>query len=204
MGPEIILILIGWAIAGGSPGPATLAISGASMSFGRSAGLALALGVLCGSVSWGIAAALGISAIMLANAWVFELIRYAGAGYLLYLAIKSLWAAAKSKPMKAMPQVKRGRMFARGVLLHLTNPKAILSWGSIYSIALPIGAAPAQVWALCGLLLTVSALVFIGYAFLFSVPAMAKGYARLRRGFDLAFGLLFGAASLKLLSARLT
>lgn len=204
MAPEIILILVGWAIAGGSPGPATLAISGASMSSGRKAGLALATGVLCGSATWGIAAALGVSAIMMANAWLFELIRYASALYLLYLAIKSLRSAAKPKPLATVEPVKNGRMFLRGFLLHLTNPKAVFSWGSIYSIALPIGAPPAQVWALFGMLFAVSIIVFVGYAFLFSAPVVAKGYAQMRRWFDLAFGILFGAASLKLLTARVT
>ena len=58
-------ILLGWAIGGGSPGPATLAISGTSMAHGRKTGLLLAAGVVIGSATWGIAAALGFSAIMM-------------------------------------------------------------------------------------------------------------------------------------------
>ena len=65
---DIWIILLGWALAGGSPGPATLAISGTSMSLGRGAGLAIASGVIAGSASWGVAAGLGMSALMLANA----------------------------------------------------------------------------------------------------------------------------------------
>jgi len=42
------LILLGWAIGGGSPGPATLAISSTSMEYGRRNGLLLALGVISG------------------------------------------------------------------------------------------------------------------------------------------------------------
>lgn len=83
MGPEIYLVILGWAIAAGSPGPATLAISAAAMNGGRLSGVAIAAGVSCGSACWGLAAALGMSTIMLANAWLFEVIRYAGAAYLL-------------------------------------------------------------------------------------------------------------------------
>lgn len=200
--PEIALILLGWAIAGGSPGPATLAISGTSMGQGRAAGLTLAAGIVCGSASWGIAAALGMSAVMMTNAWIFEVVRYAGAAYLLYLAMKSLRNARRPVTQKPIPQ-PHGALFIKGLLLHVTNPKAILSWGAIYAIALPAGAAPVAVWQLFGMLFSVSIVVFIGYAWLFSTPRIARGYLGLRRWFDLLFAALFGAASLKILTARL-
>ncbi len=52
-----------------------------------------------GSLIWSISAALGLGAIMLANAWVFEIIRYFGAAYLMYLAYKSARSAFSSKAM---------------------------------------------------------------------------------------------------------
>ncbi|MFC2969914.1 LysE family transporter [Acidimangrovimonas pyrenivorans] len=196
------LILLGWALAGGSPGPATLAISQTAMSHGRRAALTLAAGITCGSASWGVAAGLGLSAVMLANAWMFEGIRYAGAGYLLFLALKSLKRAARPWLATAAATGRR-RLFARGMLLHLTNPKAVLAWGAIYAIALPPGAGGADVWTLFLCLISVSATVFHGYALLFSIPRVARGYARLRRWFDGAFGALFGVASFEILTARL-
>lgn len=199
---EIFLILIGWAVAGGSPGPATLAISGAAMGGGRAAGLAMAAGVVAGSASWGVAAGLGMSALMLANAWIFEIIRYIGAGYLLYLAVKSLKSALKGGGL-AMQSVSVERLFVKGFLIHITNPKAILAWGAIYAIALPAGAGAAQVWQLFGLLIVTSMFVFFGYGILFSNPAIVRGYTAAKRWFDGIFAALFGAASLKILTARL-
>lgn len=196
-------ILMGWVVAGGSPGPATLTISGTAMGLGRKSGLIVASGVLAGSACWGIAAALGFSAIMMANAWLFEIVRYAGALYLLYLAVKSLrsaWQGGKAAPIK--PSTKG--LFLKGLLLHLTNPKAILSWGSVYAIALPEAAGPVAVWQLFASLIAGSAVVFLGYALLFSIPAVSAVYARSRRWFDLTFGVLFGAASLKILTVRLS
>lgn len=203
-GYETLLILVGWAIAGGSPGPATLAISGTAMAAGRLAGLTIAAGIVCGSASWGIAAALGMSAVMLANVWVFELVRYAGAAYLLWLAVKSLRRALQPGAVAggALRGGLRG-LFFRGMLLHITNPKAILSWGAIYAIALPAGAGMAQVWQLFAMLICVSMLVFFGYGLVFSWPRIARGYARARRAFDAAFAALFGAASVKILTAKL-
>ena len=199
---EIFLILVGWAVAGGSPGPATLAISGAAMGGGRVAGLAMAAGVVAGSASWGVAAGLGMSALMLANAWIFEIIRYLGAGYLLYMAVKSLRSALKGGGL-AMQSVSFERLFVKGFLIHITNPKAILAWGAIYAIALPAGAGAAQVWQLFGLLIVTSMFVFFGYGILFSNPAIVRGYTAAKRWFDGIFAALFGAASLKILTARL-
>ncbi|WP_171177950.1 LysE family transporter [Ruegeria sp. HKCCD8929] len=197
------VILVGWALAGGSPGPATLAISSTSMAHGRGAGVALATGVVAGSAVWGIAAGLGFSALMMANAWLFELVRIAGAGYLFYLAARSLrsaWVGGTVTPAAA----PRRAFFAKGLTLHLTNPKAILAWGSIYAIALAPAAGALSVWSLFAALTSVSITVFIGYALLFSAPPIARAYARAKRWFDLAFGVLFGAASLTLLTARLS
>lgn len=195
------LILLGWAAGGGSPGPATLAISSTSMAEGRKTCLQLALGVVIGSAMWGIAAALGFSAIMMSNVWLFETVRYIGAAYLLYLALKTLRAAWVGAPVKTAKPTRVGA-FGKGLALHLTNPKAVLGWGAIYAVALTPDAQPQSVILLYGALITTSAAVFLGYAVLFSSAPIARGYLRLKRVFDLTFGLLFGAASLKLLTTK--
>lgn len=205
IGPEWAALWVAWVLAGGSPGPATLSIAGTSMNTGRRAGLIFALGILFGSASWGLAAAAGLSALMLANAWVFEVLRYCGAGYLLFLAAKSLRSALT--PNAPLSQRAYGgtawQIFSKGALIHLTNPKAILSWASIYSLVLPAGSAPAEVFGLFAFLYSGSILIFVGYAFLFSTPGVVAGYMRMKRGFELVFAGFFGFASLKILAARL-
>ena len=94
---NIFLILVAGFIAMASPGPATLAIAGTSVSNGRPYGLALAAGVTSGSILWSAAAALGLGALMAANAWAFEILRYCGAAYLLFLAIKSAKSALRPR-----------------------------------------------------------------------------------------------------------
>ena len=86
----------------------------------------------------------------------------------------------------------------------MTNPKAIFSWGAIYAIALPPGASALEVWKLFAALYVVSMMLFWGYALLFSTPWIANGYRKAARWFDAGFGLLFGAASLRILTARIT
>jgi threonine/homoserine/homoserine lactone efflux protein len=194
-------ILLGCAIGGGSPGPATLAISSTSMAQGRTAGLQLAAGVVVGSETWEIAEALGLSVIMMSNVWLFEIVRYAGALYLLYLAIKSLRSACVGAVAAPQKPARIGA-FGKGLALHLMNPKAVLGWGAIYAVALMPDAQPTSVAGLFGALIMTSAVVFLGYAVLFSSESIARGYLRLKRVFDASFGLLFRAASLKLLTTK--
>ena len=80
------IIMVAGFIAAASPGPATMAIAATSMANGRKFGMAFAAGVNVGSLFWSVTAALGLSALMQANVWVFEAMRYFGALYLLFLA----------------------------------------------------------------------------------------------------------------------
>ena len=200
------LILLAALIATGSPGPATLAIAGTSMASGRSYGLALASGITTGSLTWSIGAAAGLSVVMLANAWMFEAMRYAGTAYLLFLAFKS----ARSAMTPGVPTATKirtsslGAAYRRGLLLHLTNPKAILFFGALYSVGVPAGTSPATLALVIAAVGVQSFALFHGYALLFSSPPMAAGYARLRRWFEAAFAVAFAAAGIKILTARLS
>ncbi|MEP5152304.1 LysE family translocator [Planktotalea sp.] len=203
-GWELAALLLAWALGGGSPGPATLTISGTAMERGRLAGIVSGVGITAGSAVWGLASALGMGAVMLANVWLFTALKVIGALYLGYLAYKSFKSAWNNKPLQDQNALKGGlgRVFAKSLAIHLTNPKAILGWGAIFAIALPTDAPLSSVFVLYAQLLCVSTTVFVGYGILFSSPWIVAGYRRARRAFELGFGLLFGAASLKILTTR--
>lgn len=204
-GWEIAAFYLGWILAGGSPGPATMAIAGTAMQRGRKFSLAMACGILFGSACWGIAAALGVSAIMLSNAWLFEALRYAGASYLLFLAYKSLKSAAHAHSDLSARSVPGSavRVFGKGALIHLTNPKAVLSWGAVYSLIMRPDAGLSEMLGAFAFLYSASLLVFIGYAFLFSSAPVVAAYARARPWFEALFAAFFGAASIKLITTRI-
>ena len=202
---ELAALWLAWVVAAGSPGPATLSIAGTSMNTGRRAGVIFAIGILVGSAFWGIAAALGMGALMLANAWAFTILRYVGAAYLMYLALKSVrsaFAPDKSLLHKAHSGSAL-QIFIKGALIHLTNPKAILGWGAIYAIAVPADASFAALYQMFAFLYAGSILVFVGYAFLFSTDGVVRIYHGMRRWFELTFAALFGTASLRVLTTRL-
>ena len=200
------IILSAALVATASPGPATLAIADTSMRQGRRFGLALAGGVTTGSLMWSLAAAFGLGALMLANAWAFEMLRYFGAGYLLFLAFKSAKSALgpDAAVRQGAPSGSLRRAYSKGLALHLTNPKAILFFGSLYAIGIPAGASPATLATVIAAIGLQSALVFHGYALAFSNARIARGYVSLRRWFECAFALAFGAAGLKILTTRIS
>jgi threonine efflux protein len=203
---NLFLILGAALLAGASPGPATLAIAGTSMQQGRRPGLALAAGITTGSLIWSISAAFGLGAIMHANAWMFEIARYFGAGYLMYLAYKSAKSALQSGVPVAV-SVKSAALraaYVRGVALHLTNPKAILFFGSLFAIGLPPGASISDLVIVIAAIGIQSCLVFHGYALIFSNAAMTRGYLRLRRPIETLFAAVFATASWRILTARLS
>jgi threonine efflux protein len=201
---NLFAILLAALIAVASPGPATLALAGTAMASGRKAGLALAAGITTGSLIWSVTAALGLGTLMLAHAWMLEVVRYVGAGYLLFLAFKAARSASSSKQSTAKALAGGGRaLYAKGLMLHLTNPKAILFFGALYSLGVPQGVSAQGLALVVGAVGLQSALVFHGYALAFSTQRMGRLYVRMRRWFEGVFALAFGLAGLKILTATL-
>jgi len=176
------------------------------MNGGRRFGVALALGITTGSWIWSIAAAFGLGAVMLANAWAFEVLRYFGACYLLFLAYKSARSAMTAEVSKSNYSVASTlpASYAKGLALHLTNPKAIFFFGSLFSIGVPVGSSAMDLAIVICAVGIQSSLIFVGYALLFSSPAMVAGYTKLRRWFEGVFAVAFALAGLKVLTARMS
>lgn len=203
---DLPLILGAAFVGAASPGPTTLALVGTSLEQGRAKALALAAGVTCGSLTWSIAAALGLGAVMLANAWIFEVIRVLGAGYLAWLAYRSARAALRpgAATVRSLGSGSRLATFAQGYGLHITNPKAILFLGSLYALGVPADAAPSQLALVVALVGLQSFAIFHGYALIFSHARTAAAFVAARRWLDGVFAVAFGWASFKVLTAKLT
>lgn len=174
------------------------------MSSGRRQGLAIAAGVTTGSWLWSILAAFGLGAVMFSNAWLFEALRYCGACYLLYLAFRSMRNALTSRDIKLKPIITQSPQAAywKGLALHLTNPKAVMFFGSLFAIGIPANAPATSLLVIIGTVGLQSLIVFHGYALLFSTRRIISGYARLRRWFEAGFAVAFSAAGVKILSSH--
>lgn len=110
-----------------TPGQDTLYIVGRSIAQGRRAGLLSVLGICSGAVIHTLAAAFGLSAILATSASAFTFLRFAGAGYLIYLGVR-MWfdrGAEYQRPTGFAP-VDSGSIYRAGLLTNLLNPKVAL------------------------------------------------------------------------------
>jgi threonine/homoserine/homoserine lactone efflux protein len=107
------------------PGPAVLYIVTRSVEQGRRAGLVSVLGICSGTLFHVLAAALGISALLMSSALAFSTIRLLGAGYLVFLGVRTLMTPAVPADIMVEPAALR-RVFAQGVVVNLLNPHTAL------------------------------------------------------------------------------
>jgi threonine/homoserine/homoserine lactone efflux protein len=110
------------------PGPAVLYIVGRSIGQGRNAGFVSALGIGVGTLVHTVAAAVGLSALLVSSATAFSVVKYLGAAYLVFLGIQRLRSkeslAAAADP--ATPHASLTRVFTQGVVVNILNPKTAL------------------------------------------------------------------------------
>ncbi|MCR4267708.1 LysE family translocator [Nitratireductor sp. ZSWI3] len=201
-------LLLAWSAYGLgilSPGPNVLAVMGTSMEHGRRPGVTLAAGMVSGTLVWGTATLMGLTALLAVYASALTLIKFAGAAYLLWLAYKSFRAALSSQsdiPRGLEDYQKAKHLYLRGLIIQLSNPKAALTWIAIMSLAVregsPLWVGPAVV-AGC---LVISFGGHMIYALLFSAPPVGRVYLRARRWIQGGLGAFFCFASWKLASAR--
>lgn len=203
---QLFLVYATYLIATASPGPSNMAIMGVAMERGRMSAIVFALGVVTGSMFWALLAATGLSAVLSTYANALFAIKIAGGLYLLYLAWKAANSALSSRPATlAIPdgsRLKFRALYRRGILLHVSNPKAILAWIAIMSLGLQPGAPSHVLLAIIGGCAVLGVLVFCGYALVFSTGPMLRAYEKARRWVEGALALFFGIAGVRLLLSR--
>ncbi len=107
------------------PGPAVLYIVTRSLAQGRTAGLASMAGVNAGALTHTVAAALGLSAILVSSALVFNVVKFAGAAYLIYLGVRQFFTKGAFETLE-LKQESLWRIFSQGYLVSIFNPKLAL------------------------------------------------------------------------------
>lgn len=151
-----------------TPGPGVLYIVARSLGQGRRAGLVSVLGLSAGALVHVVTATAGLSAILLASATAFGIVKTLGAGYLIYLGVRTLLTRGPAESAEDPTRRGLGRVFCDGVLVSILNPKiAVFFLAFLPQFVDPSrGPVPRQV-LLLGLLYVALALVTDGaYAFL--------------------------------------
>src|SRR5512143_3501015 len=117
MGAALALLLI--------PGPAVLYITARSASQGRMAGLVSVLAIETANFTQAVAAALGLSAILLSSTLAFDVVKYLGAAYLIYLGVRKLLSPTEAA-QQTVERAPLWRIFWQGIAVAVLNPKTAL------------------------------------------------------------------------------
>jgi RhtB (resistance to homoserine/threonine) family protein len=191
-----------------TPGADMALVTKNGLAYGRRAALATALGVNLGALVWTLAAALGVAAFVSSSQVAFNTLRVAGAAYLLYLGLHTIWATfRRSEAEEPVETVRTPRSsktaFRQGVVSNLLNPKLAV----FYTSLLPQFVAPGQsVFArslLLGGMLNLMAILWLSsYAWLVAKAGGVLRRPRVRCWLDRLTGSVLVAFGSRLASER--
>lgn len=114
-----------------TPGADTLLVMRSVLQRGRRAGFITTLGICMGLFVHAVISALGLSIILVRSATAFEIVKWVGAAYLIFLGLQSLWSALRqqnSEPSKSDVGASKGsrQAFLEGLLTNILNPKVAI------------------------------------------------------------------------------
>ncbi|MFG3317492.1 leucine efflux protein LeuE [Streptomyces sp. NPDC048171] len=193
------------------PGPNSLYVLSVAARRGVRAGYTAAAGVWCGDTVLMTLSAAGVASLLQANAVLFGIVKYAGAGYLTWMAfgmLRAAWGMWRTRREQAArdtdaPAAAGGdeRPFRRALVVSLVNPKAILFFVAFFVQFVDPGYAyPALSFVVLGVFAQVASFLYLS-ALIFSGTRLAAAFRRRRRlsaGATSAAGALFLGFAVKL------
>jgi threonine/homoserine/homoserine lactone efflux protein len=185
-----------------TPGPDILLVVAQAFSHGKAAALRSNAGILLGYVAHGVLATLGVTAVVAATPWLFELMRWAGVTYLAWLAARMLYSATKTQN-HADQKIPGSNLLAQGFFTAFLNPKGLLVFFAILPPFIdPQLNIPLQAAALSGLFIILCGLGYTAVILLAAKTARAGSFSNLRRRWlEAIAGTLLGYAAVKLAAA---
>jgi threonine/homoserine/homoserine lactone efflux protein len=185
-----------------TPGPDMLLIASRSVSQGKASGFASLAGIQVGTYCHALAAALGLSQLFLVVPVAYDIVRYAGAAYLLYLA----WQAFRSSgaiqaPVAGTRRYPIGVVFRQGLLTNLLNPKMALFVLALFPqfVDPDAGSVAVQIMLLATVLNLIG--IVVNGAVILTASGLGRAFsarARWRRAPQLLLGTVFAGLAAKL------
>jgi homoserine/homoserine lactone efflux protein len=202
--PQLFLAYLGvTALFVITPGPAMLFAIATGVSHGRRGVVLAAIGMNLGTLVWFAGGALGLAAVAKAAPVVLDVLRWVGVAYLVWLGGGKLRAAIRDKVGEGEAIKASGRPFRDGLVVQLSNPKALLFVTAVLPPFIAPDLAPAPQIALFGLsAVALDALSMIAYGFGGAALAMRLRRPRERRIFAAVTGVLLLAAAVLILTRR--
>jgi homoserine/homoserine lactone efflux protein len=195
-----IVFAVFWVVFVTTPGPNAVNCIQNGMALGFRRGLIGVLAILTQATGFLVLSAAGVTALVAASPAAFEVAKYLGAAFLIYLGVRG-WIYAR-RPLSSQPAAGRS-IYLRALAIAVINPKSVAGYLAAFSQFVDPGV---PIWSQMGLImptaLGITALSYMGYTALGAViGATALGAVMnvwLRRGMALCFivyGFLLGAAT---------
>ena len=123
---SLLLFMTATIILNITPGPDMLYVIARSVGQGRAAGIASSLGIAAGCFVHILAVTFGLASLMMAVPAAYEIIKYAGAAYLIYLGIRILITRQTKNAETPIEEASLQKIFLQGVITNVLNPKVAL------------------------------------------------------------------------------
>jgi homoserine/homoserine lactone efflux protein len=202
--PSLWLFMATTFLASLTPGPNVFMTISFALSRGVGAAVQAILGMMLGIGVYGAAALLGLLAILTASRPVFTLIRIAGAAYLIFLGLRMLMSARRSRAANTPRINVRTHPFVQGLSTQISNPKSLLYWTALLPQFLdPSRPAGPQILLLGAVGTVIDFCVLTGYATLVAVTRRALDGPRVSRVVEAVAGASFATAGIWLLSTAI-
>lgn len=189
---SVVLVII--------PGPAVMLVLKSAIARGRGPALLTALGVLSADLVWAAASVAGLTALLVSSQIAFDVVRYLGAAYLVYLGVKLLLARAAlpapeqgTAPASVGKPRSRWRAFREGLISDLSNPKTVIVFTSVIPQFIDHGARPVDTLVLGAVFAVIGFLSLVTYALVFSAAAKMLREARVIRAILRVGGAILAA-----------
>lgn len=187
-----------------SPGPNFFISAQYGLNYPRPVGLLTTAGVATGTFIHVLLGLLGLSAIVAQSIWLYSILKFLGAAYLIYLGAKSLLSKGEKMDLAAVEvasssQFSKRQAYQVGILTCLSNPKAAVYYLALFTSLILPGAALTSKVILMVILPIMSWLWYSLVVYGFSLTGVKDLYRRFRRWIDLAFGALLMGLGLKII-----
>lgn len=184
-----------------TPGPDNLFVLAQAAQRGKAAGIVVTLGLSTGILFHTLAVAFGAAVLFSTSVLAFNLLKYAGAAYLVYLAYQSWRAASAAGGQAGVAALSWRRLYGRGVVMNITNPKVSLFFlAFLPQFTDPTFGPLLPQFLLLGILFVVSTLLVFGAISLLAgwIGTFLRSSRRPERLLNRAAALVFFALAVKL------
>ena len=176
-----------------SPGPSLVYVSRIAMARSRRHAVAAAFGMGIGGVTFAIAAIAGLGAVLHYAEWAYLGLKIVGGAYLVYLGIRMwLHAGRAASAPETVASGSYGRTLAAATLAQLSNPKAIVVYGSVFAALLPASPPLWMYFAIPPGIFLIETGWYLIVAFAFSTSRPRAVYARFSAWIDRIAGTVLG------------